>query len=345
MPRPDLAVVRTQYQVADDQVIVYRPRLFGAVDIPGTDGREMTKTEGELLDRLTFDRGLLGLKQMHDISMHVFGEAERRFPDQPVPAAIPSARANDWQGNDGHRDAFRHAYWSARLAQTYGEDWARAFTTAHEGLPGNVANREAMDLYNNSIGIDIAVRNPGASAERLADLIGEAVGQGRMVVMNGSGAMAWSDQVRLGHHGFAPNVEIGPHLPTPQPVSTDTRLSMAPADAASSSPALALNDADQRLFDAIRERMPAGSSTELVMATLVTAKQHNFTDPECIERTGCVDGAFLMSGNHVTGYSTLRMPLDQPLPDLAQLQAHNQTIGTQHNAIDTAEKQPGHTLG
>lgn len=218
--------------------------------------------------------------------MNAFAEAEQRFPDQTVPAGIPSARQDEWQGNDGHRDAFRHAYWSARLAQEFGADWARAFTTAHEGLPGNVANREAMDLYNNAIGIDIAMRNPGVSAEKLAELVGTAVGQGRMVVMDGGGAMAWSDQVRLGQHGLAPNVVIGPHLPTPQPVSTDSRLSMAPADASPPSSALALNDADQRLFDAIRERMPAESTTEQVMATMVAAKQHNFTGPDCIERWG-----------------------------------------------------------
>ena len=128
--RPDLAVVRTRYQVADDQVISYHPRVFGAIDIPGTDGRQMTRTEGQLLDRLTFDRGLLGLKQMHDISMNAFAEAQKRFPDQTVPAGIPSGRQDEWQGNDGHR-VFRHAYWSARLAQTYGADWAKAFTTAH----------------------------------------------------------------------------------------------------------------------------------------------------------------------------------------------------------------------
>lgn len=282
---------------------------------------------------------------MHDISMNAFAEAKRRFPDQTVPAGIPSGRQDEWQGNDGHRDAFRHTYWSARLAQTYGADWARAFTTAHEGLPGNVADREAMDLYNNSIGIDIAMRNPGVSAEKLAELVGAAVGQGRMVVMDGSGAMAWSDHVRLGQHGLAPDVVIGPHLPTPQPVSTDSRLSMVPADASPPSSALALNDADQRLFDAIRERMPAENSTEQVMATMVAAKQQNFTGPDCIERSGCVNGIFLMSGNHVTGYSTLRMPLDEPPPELAQLQASNQALEAQRNPPRHAEQQPEPVLG
>ncbi len=327
------------------QVISYHPRVFGAIDIPGNDGRQMTRTEGQLLDRLTFDRGLLGLKQMHDISMNAFAEAQKRFPDQPVCAGIPSGRQDEWQGNDGHRDAFRHAYWSARLAQEFGTDWARAFTTAHEGLPGNIADREAMDLYNNAIGIDIAVRNPGVSAEKLAELVGAAVGQGRMVVMDGNGAMAWSDQVRHGQHGLAPDVVIGSHLPTPQPVSTDWRLSLAPADASPPSSELALNDADQRLFDAIRERMPAESSTEQVMVTMIASKQQDFTGPDCIERSGCVDGMFLMSGNHVTGYATLRMPLDQPPPELAQLQASNQALDAQRNPPRHPEQQPRPVLG
>lgn len=35
-PRPNLDSVRTRYQVPDDEMIAYRPRAFGAVDIPFT---------------------------------------------------------------------------------------------------------------------------------------------------------------------------------------------------------------------------------------------------------------------------------------------------------------------
>lgn len=221
-PRPDLNTVRTQYQVPDDQVITYRPRLYGAVDIPFTDGRQMTRTEGELLDRLTRDRGLMGLSDFRDIARDAFAQGEARFPNNPVPANIPADRAGEWQGNDGHRDAFRHAYWSARLAQEYGADWARAFTTAHEGLPGNFANREAMDLYNNSIGIQIGAANRNATPEQLANLVQQAVTRGETVVMNSGGNLEWSDRVPVGRHGLTPEDVIGPHLRTPGVVSTQS---------------------------------------------------------------------------------------------------------------------------
>ena len=230
-PRPNLNDIRTSYQVADDEVITYRPRAFGAIDIPFTDGRQMTRTEGALLDRLTRDRGLAGLSEFRDIARGAFAEGERRFPDNTPPAGIPADRAREWQGNDGHRDAFRHAFWSARLAQEYGQDWAKAFTTAHEGLPGNWANREAMDLYNNSIGIQIGAANRNATPEQLANLIGQSLDQGKLVVMNSGGNMEWSDRVRVGQHGLSPDDVIGPKLPTPGAVSTDSQASLRTPDA------------------------------------------------------------------------------------------------------------------
>ncbi|GAA6142735.1 XVIPCD domain-containing protein [Hydrogenophaga sp. 5NK40-0174] len=220
--RPDLSTVRTEYQVPADEVVQYRPRVFGAVDLPFTEDYEVsvTKTEAQLLDQLTFDRGLLGLREFEGISKEAFRQAESEYPDNTVPAGVPADREWEWQGNDGHRDAFRHTYWSARLSQEYGPEWARAFTTAHEGLPGNIANREAMDLYNNSVGIEIGAQHPDASPSELAALVREAVTQGKSVVMDGSGNLEWSDRVRVGEHGLSPNDVIGPNLPTPQVVST-----------------------------------------------------------------------------------------------------------------------------
>ncbi|WP_374412026.1 hypothetical protein [Hydrogenophaga sp.] len=194
MSRPDLATIRVQYQVPDDEMIDYRPRVFGAADIPFTESHGMTRTEGALLDRLTLDRGMVGLGNFRDIAQHAKKEAVSRYPDNAVPKDVPASRANEWQGNDGHRDAFRHAYWNAQLTQTFGADWTRAYTTAHEGVPGNQANREAMDLYNNSIGIQIGSAHPKAPPEALAKLVQQAVADGKMVVMNGQGALEWSDR-------------------------------------------------------------------------------------------------------------------------------------------------------
>lgn len=222
MARPDLNTIRTNYQVADDQVIDYHPRVFGAIDIPFTDPVRMTKTEGALIDKLTVDRGLVGLHEFSGIKDRAFSEGVERFPDTPVPANIPAASANAWQGNDGHRDAFRHAYWNALMTQQYGETWANAFATAHEGLPGNTANREAMDLYNNEVGRLIGAANRNATPEQLADLVEQSLNQGKLVVIDSGGNLEWSDRVVRGQHGVAPNDVIGPNLGTPGVVSTQT---------------------------------------------------------------------------------------------------------------------------
>lgn len=219
-PRPSLVTIRSQFQVSDDEVITYRPRAFGAVDVPFSSGRLMTRAEGALLDKLTLQRGAVGLSEFKDIAGDAFTQGVARFPDNPLPKGIPADRTNEWQGNDGHRDAFRHSYWSARLTQEYGADWARAFTTAHEGLPGNTADREGMDLYNNSVGIQIGAANPRATPGQLADLVQQAVAKGNTVVIDASGNLEWSDRVGLGQHGLARNEVIAPHFKTPGVVST-----------------------------------------------------------------------------------------------------------------------------
>lgn len=230
-PRPSLADVRRNYQVADDEVIDYRPRIAGAVDIPGTTPRSVTRTEGAMLDRLTFDRGLVGLSGFASLAERAQIAAITRYPDQPVPAHVPADRVREWQSNDGQRDAFRHAYWNALMTQQYGRGWTSAFATAHEARPGNPANREAMDLYNNAVGRSIGAAHPDATPERLADLVQRAVTDGRMVVLDRSGALAWSDAVRPGQHGLTPPDVIGPNLPVPAPERSLSRVDR-PSDAA-----------------------------------------------------------------------------------------------------------------
>jgi len=227
-PRPNLDTLRSQYQVPDDEMISYRPRAFGAVDIPFTESlaHGMTKTEGALLDRMTWERGMAGLNSFHGIYVDAFKQCEAHYPDNTVPSGVPAHRAGEWQGNDGHRDAFRHTYWSARLAQQYGPEWARAFTTAHEGAPGNPANREAMDLYNNAIGIQIGAENPNASPEQIAALVQQAVTSGKTVVMNSAGKLEWSDRVPVGEHGLAPQEQIDPHMRKPEVVPTTSAAAL-----------------------------------------------------------------------------------------------------------------------
>ena len=264
-PRPNLDTIRTQFQVPDDEVITYRPRAFGAVDIPFTSGRQMTKTEGALLDGLTLHRGMQGLSEFKDIAGDAFARGVERFPDNPVPSGIAAAQAPEWQGNDGHRDAFRHTYWSARLTQEYGADWARAFTTAHEGLPGNVANREAMDLYNNSIGIQIGAANPKATPEELAKLVQDAVTRGKSVVINGSGDLAWSDRVPVGQHGLTREDVLDPHMKTPEVVPTKSALATEPSPHALN----LLNDSEQQVRQlAERHALPWDQGMDNTVAAL-----------------------------------------------------------------------------
>jgi hypothetical protein len=166
------------------------------------------------------DRGMQGLFDLKATYDSAFKESETRYPNNPVPSDIPNGRSREWQQNDGHRDAFRHAYWNTLLSKEFGEDWARAFATAHEGRPGNQANREAMDLYNNQVGRSIALAHPYASKDELAELVSGALKQGKLVLMDRQGNLAWSDQVPIGKHGLSPNEVIAPQRVTPDVTPT-----------------------------------------------------------------------------------------------------------------------------
>lgn len=221
--------VERTYQVPDDKVIDWSPSLFGAIPLGGLGGtRTITETEGKLLDNLTRDRGFVGLNTFKNIADEAFSVSEQRVPP---PSAIPveAQRQIDalpaderalaeraYPKNDGHTDAFRHAYWNARLTSEFGENWTKQFTTAHEGLPGNGAVREAMDLYNNEVGRRIAVENPNASPAELADLVQKALDNGELMVVDRSGHLAPSDQVARGQHGMADPTPANGVMHTPK---------------------------------------------------------------------------------------------------------------------------------
>jgi LysM repeat protein len=203
--RRDLNEIREQYQVADEEMTTFHPDVdapFGipvSVDVPFVSQRA-TRTEAQLLDRLSLSE-LNGLKGLRDAA---FSAANEAFP--------PPGGAEDFHGtNDGHNDAFRHTYASALMSREYGAQYAEALATAHEGVPDNPANREAMDLYNNQLGRQIAAQNPDASDSELRQLVKDAIGRGEALVIDSSGNLAWSDQVAVGAHGHPP--ESGDVLP------------------------------------------------------------------------------------------------------------------------------------
>ena len=196
-------------QVADDTRVNWRPNIGPLpIDAP-INPRTITQTEAQLLDQLGFQRGISGLLQFQEITSNdrdnlglAYRTADEYFPQRDASGGFVPG------GEDGHNDAFRHAYWNALMTSRFGEGFAEAFGTAHEGVPGNPADREAMDLHNNALGRRIALENPGASDEELARLVFEAVNNGDAVVIDRSGELKFSDQVAVGHTGRADDLPV-----------------------------------------------------------------------------------------------------------------------------------------
>ena len=84
------------------------------------------------------------------------------------------------------------------MTQRYGEQWAKDFATAHEQVPGNNADREAMDLYNNELGRRIATEHPDASPASWPTWSSRPSRDGDAVVIDHDGDLAFSDHVRAG---------------------------------------------------------------------------------------------------------------------------------------------------
>lgn len=228
-PKPPLASIERNYQVADDRTADWSPKLFGVIGVGEIGGKQnLTVREGQLLDNLTRDRGIMGLSEFRNIHDDAFATADRREPPAagPIPPAVeakiaqlpPDRQAEAralWPNNDGHNDAFRHAYWNARLTSEFGAEWTAQFATAHEARPGNPGNREAMDLYNNEVGRRIATEHPNASPAELADHVRAALRNGDLVVIDQGGRLAWSDTVAVGQHGITPPAAAAPNIGVP----------------------------------------------------------------------------------------------------------------------------------
>ncbi len=180
-----------KYQVREDTMTTWKPALVGWL----TDPVNMTKTEADLLDELQLRRGLVGLYEFKKSRDDAYG--------------VSGARYKGKGAEDGHQDAFRHIYWNVLLSRRIGGDFAKAFATAHEGVPGNPADREAMDLYNNELGRRIAAENPKASLKEIQDIIGKAIDDGKAMIINRNGDLVFSNQETLGNTGTADDAPAG----------------------------------------------------------------------------------------------------------------------------------------
>ncbi|MDR6989822.1 hypothetical protein J2Y66_004339 [Paenarthrobacter nitroguajacolicus] len=183
--QPTPEEILEQYQVSDAETTNW-PGDWDPLRFV-VDQREVTKKEAELLNGL----GPFEMNAFKDIHDDAFSIADERFPSA--------------DRNDDQNDAFRHAYWNALMVKEFGADWAEDYATAHEQLPGNPAPREAMDLYNNEVGRNVAISNPDASAEELADLIEEAVNHGDTVVVGPDLLPHPSNEVPMDQTGDANN--------------------------------------------------------------------------------------------------------------------------------------------
>ncbi|WP_102144537.1 DUF6973 domain-containing protein [Mycobacterium hubeiense] len=147
------------------------------------------------------------IKDVFDIKEQATAEATKRFPPPDGVREI-----------DNQTDAFRHAYANALMTQKFGEEWTRNFTTAHEGRENNYGSSEAMDLYNNEVGRRIAVDNPNASPEELADLVQQAVNNGETVVIRPDGkGLEWSNNIAPVDTGDSSRSTPLPGAPHPSP--------------------------------------------------------------------------------------------------------------------------------
>jgi hypothetical protein len=107
--------------------------------------------------------------------------------------SIAKTNLLDGDGAGGQVDAFRHAYWMARLAQEMGKSSARSLGKAHEKenyltykknkledgvVPDEISSK--MDLYNNEQGLKLISKRSKVSKKGLIFRIINAIQQGKM---------------------------------------------------------------------------------------------------------------------------------------------------------------------
>lgn len=110
--------------------------------------------------------------------------------------SIKKTNVLDGDASGGQVDAFRHAYWMARLHQEIGERAARSLGKAHEKenyltykkkkleegiVPDEISS--TMDLYNNEQGLKLMSKGSKVSKKGLIYRIVNAIHQGKMKII------------------------------------------------------------------------------------------------------------------------------------------------------------------
>ncbi len=102
----------------------------------------------------------------------------------------------DGDNNGGQVDAFRHAYWMARLTQEIGWRRAKSLGKAHEKgnywqykkmkkEEGQVPDKQSseMDFLNNDIGIEIGLENKAVSKDSLKSIVIDYIINGELWIL------------------------------------------------------------------------------------------------------------------------------------------------------------------
>lgn len=105
------------------------------------------------------------------------------------------------------KDAMRHAFVSARMAEKYGCDYAiflgYAVEAARDVVNANPPNDRAMDLVNNSIGASYGSEHRGLDSRTLLTQLWQKMEQGEFVTSHGDERLA--DRTYLtDHHVMGP---------------------------------------------------------------------------------------------------------------------------------------------
>ncbi len=161
----------TPYQFASNNPI-------WMVDIDGLEGtkyeewQKLTRDEKKLM--VTYPQILMQLQKNRDLA---FQKTAEQFTGTPCEATF---FLND------EADAFRHAYFNALNAQSFGKDLANKLGKAHEALDDQSKvkdNQKKMDLHNNAVGQDVGVANPNATADEMVNKVQQQRTQGNLVVL------------------------------------------------------------------------------------------------------------------------------------------------------------------
>lgn len=133
------------------------------------------------------------------IIWHPFKAKKALLVSQEANRVADSIRKTNLLDGDhagGQVDAFRHAYWMARLRQEIGESAARSLGKAHEKenyqtykerkledgvVPDEISSK--MDLFNNEVGLSLTLKGKKTPHKALVYRVANAIQQGKMRII------------------------------------------------------------------------------------------------------------------------------------------------------------------